>query len=300
MFFMSAASELTLKNAAYKKALQVHVWQAYQMDISGGDVTTRFFVPQKGHIVIAEIIAKESGILAGLLEAKWLLKNVGVTIITNKAEGKPFKKGDVLIALKGRADHLLKIERTLLNLLQRLSGIATATRHLVSKLPPSIKLLATRKTAWGLLDKRAVTVGGGGTHRLNLNDAILVKDNHLTLSSDFTKTLKRILKRAHKVRFVEIELENLIELENFVRIYQNLPMQYHRFHNIVIMLDNFQPSDIKKAIPLLKGTKVAVEVSGGVNGANIKRYAIRGVSAISSSMITAKAPFIDFSMRLRA
>ena len=97
-----------------------------------------------------------------------------------------------------------------------MSGVATATNSLSSELPNSIKLLATRKTLWGMLDKRAVAVGGGGTHRLNLNDAILIKENHLTLSSDLKKDLRRVFKKAKKAKFIEIEVEDLNEVMDFI------------------------------------------------------------------------------------
>ncbi len=208
MFLLDAKKELTLKNPAYKKAVNLYIWQAYLNDLSKGDVTTKYFVPKKRRIITAKIIAKEAGVLAGIMEAEWFLKKLGIRITQKKKEGAKLKKGDVIMRLKGRANKILASERTLLNLLQRMSGVATITNRLVSKLPKSIKLLATRKTLWGNMDKRAVSVGGGGTHRLNLNDAVLIKENHIALADNLEKRLKKVFRKAKKVRFVEIELEN--------------------------------------------------------------------------------------------
>lgn len=307
---MDSAKELNLKNSAYKKAVELYVWEAYLDDVGKGDITTKYFVSKKRKKVIAEVITNESGILSGIQEAEWFLKKIGIKIIKTKSllrgrskDGASIKSGQVIMRLSGTAKKILMAERTVLNLLQRMSGVATATNKLSSKLPKNIKLLATRKTLWGLLDKRAVTVGGGGTHRLNLNDAILIKENHLTLSSDLKKDLRRVLKKSKKVKFIEIELENLSEVMDFITIYDQLKIK----KQIVVMLDNFSPDTVKRAISLLKKSpserlgragKVSIELSGGIDENNIKKYAIKGVSAISSGAITTKAPNLDISLNI--
>ncbi|MFH1012670.1 MAG: hypothetical protein V1760_02890, partial [Candidatus Peregrinibacteria bacterium] len=152
---------------------------------------------------------------------------------------------------------------------------------------------------WGLLDKRAVAVGGGNTHRLSLNDAILVKDNHLLLTpKKFEKQWKRVLKRSGKVRFVELELDNFQDIRTFVEIHHGLPSRLKSRGNIIVMLDNFAPVDIKKAVKLLKPTGATIEVSGGITADNIRRYAVSGVSAISSGAITMRAPSLDLSLEI--
>lgn len=291
---MDASAELNLENPAYQKAVDLYVWQTYRMDRRHGDVTSNFFLGQKNPIVRAKIIAKEAGILAGMQEAQWFMKKLKIKILKSKMDGAMLKKGDEIMVIEGKAHCLLKVERTLLNLLQRMSGIATATDRLVKKLPKTIQLLATRKTFWGELDKRAVAVGGGGTHRLNLSDAILIKDNHISLTDDWLKSLKQAIKKAKKVRFIEIELENLkqvSELAGFCR-----KNKYPK--NFVVMLDNFTPADVQKAIGLLKGLNIFIEVSGGINEKNIRRYAIKGVAAISSGAITNGARALDMSMTI--
>ncbi|MFC1731717.1 carboxylating nicotinate-nucleotide diphosphorylase [candidate division KSB1 bacterium] len=292
MFLLDSSNKLNFRNSAYKKAVNLYVWQAYLNDMNKGDVTTGYFIHKKSQIVTAEIIAKESGILAGMMEAEWFLKKLGIRITQKEKEGSKLRKGDIIMKLKGRADKILGGERTLLNLLQHMSGVATATYHLSSKLPKNIKLLATRKTLWGDLDKRAVSVGGGGTHRLNLSDAILIKENHIALTADKLKRLGRIFKKARS-RFIEVELENMKQVLEFINVYDELKTP----KNLVVMLDNFQPSDIRKALLVLpKG--ILVEVSGGINEKNIKKYALKGVSAISSGAITNKAASLDFSLNI--
>jgi len=298
MFFMDASNELNIKSSAYKRAVELYVMEAYLDDVGKGDITTKYFVSKKKKKVIAEIVTNESGILAGVQEAEWFLKQLGIKITQKTKDGTSVKSGQVIIKIQGPAGRILAAERTLLNLLQRMSGVATATNNLSSKLPKNIKLLATRKTLWGLLDKRAVAVGGGGTHRLNLNDAILIKENHLRLSADFKKDLRRTIKKSKKARFVEIELENLNEVMDFIMAYDQIKKELEIKKQIVVMLDNFSPDTVKRAVALLKKSGVLIELSGGIDEENIKKYAIKGVSAISSGAITGKADSLDMSLNI--
>ena len=282
-------------------ALETFVWKNYQLDVLTGDVTSTFFLDEKARkkVVTATITAKEEGILAGMQEAKWFLKKVGIRLISPMKEGAWLKKGDVVMQLKGKAADLLAAERTLLNLLQRLSGIATKTKMLASTLPPHITLLATRKTQWGVLDKRAVAVGGGGTHRLGLFDAILVKENHIALTSDFEKSLLSIFRHSKRVRFVEVELETKTEVSNFLSIFESFKKAHPALtKNIIVMLDDFKPTDIKAVLPALKKAGLLVEASGGINEKTIARYCLPGLDALSSSSITMAAKHLDLSMRV--
>jgi nicotinate-nucleotide pyrophosphorylase (carboxylating) len=290
-FILDASEELILKNPAYKKAVEFYVWQAYLNDAGHGDITTELFVSDKIRLITAEIMAKEAGILAGIQEAEWFLKKLGISIISNKKDGSELKKDDVIMRLSGRADKILACERTLLNLLQRMSGVATATNNLVKKVPKPIRILATRKTLWGDLDKRAVSIGGGATHRLNLADAVLIKDNHIALSDNLGESFSG-LRKAKNIRFIEIEFDDLNQVKIFAKHFKVAEGN----SNIIVMLDNFIPSEIKKAVVVLKKTGVLIEVSGGINEKNIKEYAIKGVSAISSGAITNKADSLDISL----
>ncbi len=296
---MDGKSELNLKNKSYLKALDAFVWKAYELDIEDGDLTSESFLGKNDPEVTAVITAKEEGILAGIQEAKWFLNKIGIKIMKAKKDGDQVKKGEPILNLKGKGKSILKAERTLLNLLQRLSGIATKTKKLATKLPAKTTLLATRKTLWGALDKRAVTLGGGGTHRLSLSDAILIKENHIALSLNFKKNLESAFKKSPKVRFIEIELEAEVQVREFLKLYKDLkkdlPLEKDK---IVVMLDDFKPREIKKVIPFLKKAGLTVEVSGGINEKTISRYFIKGVDAFSSGAITMAAKHLDLSLKI--
>lgn len=277
----------------YRKAWDRYVWQAYKADIGSGDITVKSFIQDPHRSIRAAVTAGEPGTLAGLKEAEWFLKKLDIKIKTASREGKTFKRGETLLTFAGRADRILAAERTLLNLLQRMSGVATAARRMAKKLPPGIRLLATRKTLWGALDKRAVTVGGGGAHRLGLFDAILVKDNHLSLVPDWPAAWARALKRAGNVKFVEIELQNMKEVRRFAAAVKNRPRK-----NTIVMLDNFSPARLREALKILRPLKVLIEVSGGITEKNIQNFALPGVHFISSGAITMRAPAIDLSLEI--
>lgn len=298
MFFMDAHTQLRVTNKTYLKAVRLYVWEAYQLDNTGSDVSTRAFLGSGRKTIRAKIRANDEGILAGMQEAAWLLKKLGLRIIKAKKDGARLKKGNYILEIEGRTSVILGAERTLLNLLQRMSGVATKTKRLSSKMPKGVKLLATRKTLWGLLDKRAVTLGGGGTHRLHLGDAILIKENHIVLASNLKRSLKRVFKRAGKVRFVEIEFESPEEVEGFLKLYEKLKKLLREGDGIVVMLDNFTPRDVKKVIKPLTEAGIFVELSGGINERNISRYNIAGISAVSSGSITTQAPNLDFSLQV--
>ncbi len=298
MFFMDAHAQLRVTNKAYLKAVRLYVWEAYKQDNTGSDVSTRAFLGTGRKTIRAKIRANDEGILAGMQEVAWLLKKLGLRIVKAKKDGAKLRKGGYILEIEGRVSDILGAERTLLNLLQRMSGVATKTKRLSGKMPKGVKLLATRKTLWGLLDKRAVTLGGGGTHRLNLGDAILIKENHIALASNLKRSLKRIYKRASKVRFVEIEFESPKEVEGFLGLHEKLKKLLREGDGIVVMLDNFTPADVKKVIMSLTEAGIFVELSGGINERNISRYNIAGISAISSGSITTQAPNLDFSLQV--
>ncbi|MBU0727116.1 carboxylating nicotinate-nucleotide diphosphorylase [Patescibacteria group bacterium] len=296
--FFNAIQELILKNPAYKKAVQFYVWEAYKQDLDKGDVTTKYFVPKRRRKITAELVTNQGGIMAGMYEAEWFLKKIGIKILKKIEDGSVIKPGDVVLKVSGSANKILSVERTLLNLIQRMSGVATSTNRLASKLPKNIKLLATRKTIWGLMDKRAAALGGAATHRLNLNDAVLIKENHLALTDNWKKSFKKVLKKNLKIRFVEIEMESNEEVDYFLEVYDELKKEFSIKQKIVVMLDNFKPDEIKKAVPKLKKAGIHIELSGGISERNISSYVIKGISAISSGAITTKAPNLDISLNI--
>ncbi|MBU0577810.1 carboxylating nicotinate-nucleotide diphosphorylase [Patescibacteria group bacterium] len=298
MSFLNAVGELSLKNPVYKKAVQLYVWQAYLEDLGKGDVTTNLFIKNKSKKVIAEVVMNKEGILAGIHEAEWFLNRLGIKVLEKFKEGTDIKRGDIVLKIEGTIQKILSAERTLLNLLQRMSGVATASKKLSSKLPKTIKLLATRKTLWGLLDKKAVALGGGATHRLNLDDAVLIKDNHLDFEMDWGSGLSKVLKNK-KVRFVEIELESIDQIHDFLVVYDSLKEKVTPQKPVVVMLDNFRPADIKRVIPQLKQAGLTIELSGGISERNIEKYCIKGVTAISSGAITGRAKNLDMSLNIK-
>lgn len=298
MFFMDAHTELRVTNKIYLKAVKLYVWEAYQMDHPGTDFSTRAFLGSGRKTIRAKIRANDEGILAGMQEALWFLKRLKLRVIKARKDGSQLKKGNYILEIEGRASTILAAERTLLNLLQRMSGVATKTKRLSVKMPKGVKLLATRKTLWGLLDKRAVTLGGGGTHRLHLGDAVLIKENHVALASNLKRSLKRAFKYSKRVRFIEIEFESPDEVRSFMEHYDKFKKYLPKGDTMVAMLDNFTPADVKKVIQSLAEAGILVELSGGINERNITRYNIAGVSAISSGSITTQAPNLDFSLQV--
>ena len=298
MSFIDAHTELRLTNKTYLKAVRLYVWEAYLMDYAGSDVSTKAFLGTGRKVIRARVRANDDGILAGVQEATWFLEKLGLTVVTAKKDGAKIKTGNYVFEIEGRASVILKAERTLLNLLQRMSGVATKTKRLSVKIPKGVQLLATRKTLWGLLDKRAVTLGGGGTHRLHLGDAILIKENHIALAGNLKRSLKRAFRRSGKARFVEIEFESPEEVNDFLSIYGKLKKYLREEETVMVMLDNFKPADIKKVIRQLVREGLFVELSGGINERNISRFNIAGVSAVSSGSITSQANNLDFSLQI--
>lgn len=298
MSFMNAASELTLKDRFYRDAVQHYVWGAYIQDAAQGDITTHLFLEKHREKKEADLTLGQAGIFAGLQEAEWFLKRLGIEISYAKKEGAFLAAGEVVIKLFGAADRILEAERTLLNLLQRMSGIASKTAEMRKKLPREIALLATRKTLWGALDKRAVFLGGGETHRLHLGDAILIKDNHLQASTDFKKDLSRVFRKARKLRFIAIELESEKAVHDFLEVYRDIHPESPEI-KVAAMLDNLSPPTVGKLAPLLKKEGFFVEVSGGVTEKNIAHFALPGVSGISSGALTGKADTLDISLHFR-
>jgi nicotinate-nucleotide pyrophosphorylase (carboxylating) len=261
---------------------------ALQEDLGWGDVTTQALFPAKVNAK-ATIFPKEEMILAGgniVIELFSLLDpKVKVTLL--KKDGMRIKKGEEIITLLGDGRSLLKGERVALNFLQRLSGIATLTSQFVNLVKGTpARILDTRKTTPGLriLERYAVTQGGGKNHRFHLGDAILIKDNHIALARGFKPLLKLIQSTSHSYTPIEIEVKNLEE----VKLALNAGID-------IILLDNMKPSEIRKAVKLIAGNAF-IEASGGINLANVREIAEAGVDFISIGALTHSARAIDISM----
>jgi len=258
-------------------------------DVGKGDVTTVATVPE-GKEGRAVIIAKAYGIVCGLPIAAEAFRNVDAAIrLTHLAsDGEPVAPGDVVAALSGPLRGILTAERTALNFLTHLSGIATLTARFVDVVAPyRAVILDTRKTTpgWRILEKYAVRCGGGRNHRMGLYDMVLIKDNHIAASGSLTEAVRRV--RAAGISLpIEVEVRTLAELE------EALSLGVDR-----ILLDNMDIPTLRKAIARAKG-KVELEASGGVTLENAAEIAACGVDYISIGALTHSAPALDFSLEI--
>lgn len=298
---------LSVKNPAYAAEVRRYVIGAFLADKGKGDITSQILIPisQKGQ---ARIIAKQSGILAGIEELTYFLDSSkkyvpSLSLTLQQSDGDILKKKEVIGVLHGTAKDILLVERTILNLLQRMSGIATLVKAYRTKMKPAVKLAATRKTLWGLLDKKACTIGGALPHRLGLYDAVLIKDNHLTLlKKDFPKILEKLIKANPKTTFNEIEIASIGELKNFLAAFQKIPLQTQKKLNLRILLDNMAVAKLRQSVEIVKKaslkSKILLEASGGVNFDNIKKISQTGVDIISVGALTHSAPALDISLTI--
>ena len=259
-------------------------------DIQGGDITS-VLLPKKK--IKAKIISRQEGVLAGVKFAGDIFRLKGCNVKIIKKDGAKLKSNQIILQISGNAGTVLSCERTALNLLSRMSGIATQTNFLVSKIRKinrKTKLYSTRKTAPGLrfFDKEAIMIGGGHKHRMSLNDMVMIKDNHLLVTNSMEGIIKNARKR-HK--HVEVEVEN-----------QRDAILAANSGATIVMLDNFSPVQIKKTITALQKkklrNKVKLEASGGINSKNITAYAKTGVDMISVGSITNSVKGLDLSLEV--
>lgn len=284
--FASQIAQLTMKNSAYRKFVGRLLEFLYKADVGSGDITTALLRnPQQK--TEATITAKETGILAGMQEAAWFLTKHGVKVKMKARDGKKVKKGEVILQLSGSAKKILTAERVVLNLLQRMSGIATASHHVAQKIGVG-KFAATRKTPWGLLDSRAVVIGGGLPHRLNLADMILVKENHIKADKDCWKKIKT--KKPFEIEADSAELA--CEIAEF----------FGKQKNLILLLDNFSPKQLKKLIPKLRkiNPQITLEGSGGITPKHAKKFLAAGVDYISMGYLTHSVKALDLSLKIES
>lgn len=280
------------KNFDFKKAARL-IDLAFKEDVGKGDITSELLISEDSNSK-AELLIKENGIIAGLkiFEQVFEIIDKKIKIVFLKKDGAIVSKGDVIGRIRGNTRNLLKGERIALNLLQRMSGIATYTDYLKKKLDDnSIKIIDTRKTTPNLriFEKLAVSIGGGKNHRFGLYDMILIKDNHIEANGGINKTLDILAKNKNTVKEkIEIEVKDLEELKMVVSKGVN-------FINRV-MLDNFRISDVVKAVKL-NNNLFEIEISGGINEENISNYrGIEGIDYISIGSITHSANSLDISL----
>ena len=278
-----------------QKILREKIRRFLEEDLGQGDITT-LLIPDKT-IVEGEIVTREEGIIAGLEEAKTLLESQGFQVETLVLDGSKVKKETVVLRITGDARTLLSIERTLLNILTRMSGIATTTHRIIEKVRSAgfkTRIASTRKVAPGLLyfDKKAVMLGGGDTHRLHLDDLVLIKDNHLAIVGDVTKAIEKAHEAVSFSKKIEIEVSTREEALDAVISGAD-----------IVMLDNFSPEKTKETILLLTKNgfreKVLIEASGGIDEQNILEYASTGVDIVSLGEITDSAEALDISLEMK-
>lgn len=277
-------NELTMKINADEL-----IMMAIREDISSEDVTTNAVMPQyqKGEV---ELICKQDGIIAGLrvFERVFKLLDNDTVVDFYAKDSEEVKSGQLLAKVTGDIRILLSGERTALNYLQRMSGIATYTHAIVQLLDgTNIRLLDTRKTTpnMRIFEKYAVTAGGGYNHRYNLSDGILLKDNHIGAAGGVAKAIKMARDYAPFVRKIEVEVENLDMVREAVDAGAD-----------IIMLDNMSHDDMKLAVKIIDG-RAKTECSGNVTKENIAALADIGVDYISSGALTHSAPILDVSLK---
>ena len=264
-----------------------------QEDRSEADLTTLATV-QEQRRALGRFVAKAHLVLAGLevaLEVFRLL-DPELSVTVTHGDGEVLEPGDQPAVIRGRARAMLSGERVALNLLQRLTGVATVTRqHVEAVKGTAAQILDTRKTTPGLrdLEKYAVRVGGGKNHRRDLSDAILIKDNHVRLAGGVRPAVLAACAQRGSARFVEVEVTNLPELEEALSATPE-----------AILLDNMTPAMVREAVvsTRLKNRQVILEASGGINLQNIRAYAEAGVDWISIGALTHSAPAADLSLEI--
>lgn len=265
------------------------ILMALKEDISSEDITTNSVMREykKG---TAQLICKQDGIIAGLpvFERTFHLLDEKTEVKFYAKDGDSAKKGEILAEVTGDIRVILSGERTALNFLQRMSGIATYTNNVVKLLEGSnIKLLDTRKTTpnMRIFEKYAVKIGGGNNHRYNLSDGILLKDNHIGAAGGVKNAIKMAKEYAPFVRKIEVEVENLQMMKEALEAGAD-----------IIMLDNMTPEMMKEAVKMAEG-KAVTECSGNITKENIKNVIETGVDYISSGALTHSAPILDVSLK---
>jgi nicotinate-nucleotide pyrophosphorylase (carboxylating) len=266
-------------------------------DIGYGDITSNSVI-QQNISAKAEIIckSKKAAIVCGLEEASIVFDICNCETQTLAKDGSWVEKGDVVLNIVGKVHSILKAERTALNLIMRMSGIANETRTFIEAIRgynSSIRIACTRKTAPGLrfFDKKAVATGGGDTHRMRLDDMVLIKDNHLLLTSSVEKSIRLARKNVGSSVKIECEVTNLNEVIAAINAGAE-----------IIMLDNFSPQEVTKTMKKITKmgirNKAKIEVSGGVNLQNLRYYAKAKPDIISIGYITHSPKAIDFSLEI--
>lgn len=267
------------------------ILNALEEDVGTGDITTESTIPED-RVAHGLYKAKESGILCGIGVAKRVFELIDPTIefTALKKDGDPIEKGEIIAEVRGKATNVLTGERTGLNLMQRMSGIATRTAEAVKQVEgTNAKICDTRKTTPGLrvIEKYAVKVGGGTNHRFNLADGILIKDNHIVAAGSITAAVRAARENAPHTLKTEVEVETFEELNEALEAGAD-----------IIMLDNMSCEDMKKAVGIVAGRAIT-EASGNMGDRNLAEVAACGVDLISIGALTHSVRALDISLKFR-
>lgn len=271
--------------------------RALSEDLGRGDITSRSIV-RSGVSARGSFIAKQDLALAGLEVADLVFGwfDEYIQIESTVADGDEVASGRVFARVTGDGQALLSAERTALNFLQHLSGIATMTRQYVRAIAGTkAKIVDTRKTTPGLrmLEKYAVSVGGGSNHRLGLDDGVLIKDNHLAMAGGITEAVRRARETAGHLHKIEVEVATLEQVKEALDAKAD-----------ILLLDNMPPEMVRQAVQIVNeresgDRRTLLEASGGINLSNVRQYAEAGVDLISVGALTHSAPAVDISFKIR-
>jgi nicotinate-nucleotide pyrophosphorylase (carboxylating) len=306
---------LRLGNRVYRRTVRRLTDALLQDDLAGVDLTFAAMKMRRRR-VCAEVVAREAGVVAGLEEFAYLYGRHGVKVVLEQRDGDTIRPGDVVLRAEGSQATLLALERIGLNIVQRMSGIASASRCLQERVDRSgwpARVVGTRKTPWGLLDKRALHLGNGGTHRLGLSDAILIKNNHLALfggseEEAVRQGVERAWTRRGKSAFIEVEVRSAAGAraagQMFRRQREGALEEAGEDYPCIVMLDNMSAGEAGAIVHMLREEGLwdhaLVEASGGISHANLLEYAACGVDAISIGELTHSARALDLSQRIQS
>lgn len=296
---------MSLKNKFYKEWFNRFILDEIKADLGRkGDITSGAVINDK--FVDAIVESRENGVIAGIEEVVYIYRKNRIQVKVLKKDGDKIRKGSKILELRGKEKDLLRIERSALDLLQRMSGIATLTYSTIHSINSRIPIAPTRKTQWRYLDKKAVFVGKGLTHRLALWESILIKDNHLRalekegVESIVEVAIKRAWKRRKTANFIEIEVGNLKQALDAGRMFKTLNKGSYP---CLVMLDNIPPKKISAIIEKLKKEKlfghVLLEASGGITPRNVKNYINTGVDVISMGFLTHSSHALDIKQYIK-
>ncbi len=266
-------------------------------DLGFGDITTDALIDDNS-MAEAEIVFKEEGVVAGVEEAATIFELVGCKSHILINDGEKVKPQTIVLKVEGPSKSILMGERVSLNVLMRMSGIATATKQVLTlarNYNSKIRVTATRKTTPGFryFEKKAVKIGGGDTHRLRLDDCVLIKDNHLKLMPSISEAVRKVLDIVSFTKKVEIEVENSSQAIEAVEAGAD-----------IVMLDNMEPTEIRRTLRELNRrgirNKILIEASGGITIKNIVDYAKTGADILSLGSLTHSVQAIDISLRMKS